>query len=308
MADKLNKIASSGVTKSAAKTGAGAVPGGGIVSNVLNASEYVTDPKKRKKTLWGCLAGIGCCALPFFIGLAVGIAIVASLCEKYQTYKMWEPKIIAGITIVKPELGIGLWAGGKLADVLGTEAGQKAYNSLPQAIRDQMPLSLVMQFSNGKAFFDKTCGSTLNYGGNGLPCGTFAEIVEKYVGKGAAEMRTLMTGAGFQFDPGLWCADSVAFFVSQMGYYTKDFHYPHTNGWISRFRSGRDGWRLLSEGETPQPGDVAMAKDGHHTCMVYQVIDANHFYCFGGNQGDGRVTKDSYRITKQWYFGRLPGR
>lgn len=227
-----------------------------------------------KKALIAGGACTGCCLVPFVIGLVIGIATITSLCDLYHKY--WSNP----------------WA----------TLGRYAASPLGSYIADRSMKKIINQY----------CGSTIGSSYSLIPCGDFGELVEKYVGKYGTEMKGLMDSAGVRFDPGAWCADFTAFIVKQLGYDIDDFWYPHTNNWINKFKSGEDGWRLLSEGETPQPGDIAMKRNGAHTCMVYQIIDSNHFYCFGGNQGgtygNRMVTKDSRRITSEFYFGRLPGR
>lgn len=217
---------------------------------------------------------MGCFLLPLIIGVVVGIATITELCNIYHTY--WNnPAAIAGRYIISP-------LGSLLAD------------------------------REAKKIVDKYCGSAISSPYSTIACGDFGELVEKYLGKYEAEMQNIMTSAGVAFHDNYWCADFTTFIVRQLGYTVEGFNYSHTRNWIEQFRSGANGWRLLAPGELPQPGDIAMKKDTAHTCMVYEVIDANSFYCFGGNQGgtagNRMVTKNSYRRISDFYFGRLPGR
>jgi|GEM_PF-1296125 len=151
MADK----SISGTTEKAAKAtdvaklAGGATPAGPAVAGIgaaLRASEYVTDPKKRKKTLWAVLACCGCCVGPFLLGLILGIAVITQLCEQYGKVK-WM-----------------FWSSPALV-VASNEKVQEAYNKIPKVIRKVMPLSLYMTFAKDKKFFDQVCkDSSSGYG------------------------------------------------------------------------------------------------------------------------------------------------
>lgn len=225
------------------------------------------------KTLIAVGACTSCCLAPFLIGMLVGIVTVSYLCEVYHKY--WSnPFVTAGRYLVSPVVSF-------IAD------------------------------SEIKKLLSERCGSTISTPYSLIPCGDFEELSQKYLGKYEAEMQGIMRSAGIKFNKGLWCADFTAFIVRQLGHNIDGFNYSHTMNWYYKFKNGTDGWRLLGPGESPQPGDVAMMKDFSHTCMFYQAIDSNNFYCFGGNQGgekgNRKVTRDSERQFSDFYFGRLPG-
>lgn len=244
----------------------------------IKTAKFLSDKKNRKMIGWLTAGTCGCCIAPLILGIIFGMAFIMSICETYTKYRN-NPYLTAVRTVVAP---------------------------VPTLIADLIADKTFDEYCSGSY---SASSSSSYYAG---ACGDFLQLVQKYLGKREGEMRAIMTAVGLRFNDNLWCADFTSFIVEQMGYDVRDFWYSHTNGWINKFRSGEDGWRLLADGETPQPGDVAMRRDGSHTCMVYNVTGPNSFNCFGGNQGFVRgnrgVTADSPRLMKDFYFGRLPGR
>jgi len=155
-------MAEEGAGKIANAAGAGG-PASPMKKGIPGA-DLVTDPKKRKKTLWACLACMGCCAVPFIIGLVLGIAVITSLCQKYDTYKRWawlkEPIKIAASA-----------AAGVAGTVVGGPVGGGA-----AAVSTYAALTVadVKLLKDNETFFKKTCKgsssgiSAVNYvAGNG---------------------------------------------------------------------------------------------------------------------------------------------
>lgn len=147
-ASKANKAADTagkGAMMASAAGPAGAAAGG--VGAVLKASEYITDPKKRKYTIWGCLSCLGCCAAPFILGLVLGIATITQLCDQY-----WK---------VKPSFFLVSPAGYVATEIAGSDTAQKIYKAtygkLPKPIQKLIPFTYYMQFVQNKEFFEKTC-------------------------------------------------------------------------------------------------------------------------------------------------------
>ncbi len=271
MAEKSDNSAASkaDLMKATTQAGAGAAPGGGIVSNVLNASEYVTDPKKRKKTLWGCLAGIGCCALPFFIGLAVGIAVITQLC---QLYFAW-------------------WATpARLAD--------KAYGEVRSWFTGDNT-TLLTQF----------CGSpTGSLYGSVVGCNTL-EVALSYMGKVRYVYAGGHNGNTSPRDNGIWWLDCSSFVSKVLQDLGIDMPIMPTGPMASRWDKGQDpnvkpvfetpiAYRTLTEEEVRaniRPGDIIIRNKSNtkpasgpneHTGFIYSIDYEHKTFIWLDNSSD----------------------